>query len=90
MWIFAEQVLNLQLASFATQLASGWLAAYAVTCWTLKECKFTWAKLNREIKYAANRGAHILFSTKNKPFGVMCNCSLGFFTPLAFLFRVDN
>ena len=27
---------------------------------------------------------------KNKPFGVMCNCSLGLFTSLAILFGADN
>lgn len=34
---------------------------------------------------------HIFHShTKNKPFGVTCNCSLGFLTSSAILFRVDN
>lgn len=93
MQIFAEQVFSLQLASSATQHASGWLA-YTVIGWVLKECKFTCVlvitgameKLN-----ALQIEEHIVHRhIKNKPFGVICNCSLGFFTSLAILFRVDN
>ena len=44
---------NLQLASSATQHASGWPTASAVTGWVLKECRFIWilvrARCNREM-----------------------------------------